>query len=227
MDTRVERGAPLAGEPSLAVERPAPEGAPRRPSWRSGLLGEALQTALLAGALFLITGSAVEARLVDGPSMQPNLFAGERLVVDKLTYLPVRLDQTPLGGLPDDVTRPFETAVGGPRRGDVVVLRSPTQPDVTLVKRLIGLPGDSVLIRNGQVFVNGVRLEEPYIQFPGTYTYPASGRPLAVPAGRYFVLGDNRPVSYDSHSGWLAPAENLIGRVVFAYWPPRAFGWVR
>lgn len=186
---------------------------------------EALQTALMAGAIFLATSTVVEARLVEGPSMQPNLFSGERLVVDKITYLPARFENTPFAGwVPEGLSQSIEQALGGPKRGDVVVLQSPVQTDVTLVKRLIGLPGDRVLIKSGQVFVNGEALDEPYVRFAARYTYPASGQPLAVPENRYFVLGDNRPVSYDSHFGWLVPAENLVGRAVFAFWPPRAWG---
>ena len=113
---------------------------------------------------------------------------------------------------------------GGPARGDVVVFRAPTQPDKDFIKRVIGLPGDTILVKNGQVLVNGVALDEPYIHFPATYTYPFDGQPRQVPDANYFVLGDNRPNSSDSHLGWFVPVDNLVGKAWISYWPPPSWG---
>jgi signal peptidase I len=86
------------------------------------------------------------------------------------------------------------------------------------------MPGDQLLIQNGKVFINGNELDEPYIRFSASYTYPADGQPIVVPAGQYFVLGDNRPNSRDSHFGWFVPADDLIGRATLSYWPPANWG---
>ncbi len=124
--------------------------------------------------------------------MEPALQNGQVLLVHRSAYL-------------------FE----GPARGDVVVFRGQGAAGDDYVKRIIGLPGDQVLIDAGRVFVNGVELDEPYVLAPDDYTYPADGEPVRVPDGAYFVLGDNRPASADSHLGWFVRAEDVVGRA----WP--------
>ena len=114
---------------------------------------------------------------------------------------------------------------GGPHRGDLVVFRAPTGPARDFVKRVVGLPGDSVLVDSGRVEVNGQALDEPYIRFQASYSYPANGQEVVVPPGQYFVLGDNRPNSRDSHFGWFVPAANLVGRAWVSYWPPADWGF--
>ena len=170
---------------------------------------ELAQTAAIMLALFFGIRGVVQNFRVEGPSMQPTLTSGQYLWVNKAAYLD-------LGG-----QFPF----GGPRRGDIAVLRPPGETeDIDLIKRVIGLPGDRILIQHGQVFVNDERLDEPYIRFAASYSYPADGQPLVIPDGQYFVLGDNRANSRDSHLGWLVPAENLVGRAWLSYWPPAAWG---
>ena len=110
------------------------------------------------------------------------------------------------------VIHKWDSAVSGAlARGDIIVFRNPANDDVVLLKRLIGLPNDQLLVSNGTVFVNGDRLAEPYVLYPATYTYPPDGQGRTVPAGNYFVLGDNRPNSADSHLGWFVPEANIIG----------------
>jgi signal peptidase I len=124
-----------------------------------------------------------------------------------------------------DVVRAIPYGIEEPQRADVIVYRNPISGDRLAVRRIIGLPGDTVNIdeSTGAVSVNGQPIEEPYIQFPFgcsricTWTLPEAGS--AAANGQcgsercYFILGDNRPSSVDSRQGWLLPAENIIGRV--------------
>jgi signal peptidase I len=168
---------------------------------------EVLQTAVLMLALFLGIRVLVQNFRVEGPSMLPTLTSGEYLWVNKAAYFE-------LNG---------HFILGGPQRGDIAVLRPPNE-DVDLIKRVIGLPGDRVLIKNGEVLINDQPLDEPYIRFSAGYSYPIDGKSLIVPDGQYFVLGDNRSNSRDSHLGWFVPADNLIGRAWLSYWPPASWG---
>ncbi len=145
------------------------------------------------------------------------------LLISKASYF--HIEGTPLDRfLPTTRQGSTDYVFGGPQRGDVVVFRAPTQPDKDFIKRIIGLPGDTILIKNGHVFVNGAPLDEAYIHYPATYTYPFDGQPKQIPDGNYFVLGDNRPNSSDSHLGWVVPVDNLIGKAWISYWPPTDWG---
>jgi len=160
-------------------------------NWKRFFL-DILETLILAVVLFFGI-NAVSARVrVDGFSMRPTLQDGEYILVNKLAY------QT-----------------GEPKRGDIVVFVFPVNPQEDLIKRVIGLPGESVAVHNGIVSVNGVPLTEPYIAAP-----PAYDDEWIVPEGQLFVLGDNRNDSRDSHQWGFLPVENVIGRAVLIYWPP-------
>jgi signal peptidase I len=170
---------------------------------------ELLQTIVLMAVLFLGMRGVAQNFRVEGPSMQPTLTTGEFLWVNKAAYFEWH----------------GQYLLGGPQRGDIAVLRPPdTAEDIDLIKRVIGLPGDQLRIQHGQVFINGRPLAEPYIAFKASYNYPLDGTDAVVPGGQYFVLGDNRANSRDSHLGWFVPAENLIGRAWLSYWPPAAWG---
>ena len=187
--------------PSHSTEKPlqnpndyspevAPTPTPASTSWTRGLL-DLLETVGLAIVLFLVI-NAVSARVrVDGLSMVPTLQNGEFVLVNRLAY-----------------------RLGTPTRGDIVVFRSVNQPDLDLIKRVIGTPGDDVTIGDARVIVNGVALIEPYINAEPRYTGHWS-----VPAGYLFVLGDNRNDSSDSHAWGLLPIGNVIGKAVLIYWP--------
>ena len=188
-----------------------------------GLAWELLQTIVLTLAIFLGVRSVVQNFRVEGASMEPTLQTGQYLLINKASYFHV--EGTPVDDVvPTTHQGSTDYVFGGPQRGDVVVFRAPTQPDKDFIKRVIGLPGDTILIKNGQVMVNGQVLYEPYIHFPATYTYPFDGQPRQVPDGNYFVLGDNRPNSSDSHLGWFVPVENLVGKAWISYWPPPSWG---
>jgi signal peptidase I len=151
-----------------------------------------METVVLAVVLFLAI-NAISARVrVDGSSMIPTLQNGEFVLVNRLAY-----------------------RLGDMQRGDIIVFRSINENDLDLIKRIIGLPGDTVLVQNGQVLVNGQPLSEPYIAAPPRY----SGE-WRVPEGHLFVLGDNRNDSSDSHQWGLLPLENVIGKAILIYWPP-------
>jgi signal peptidase I len=188
-----------------------------------GLAWELLQTIVLTLAIFLGVRSVVQNFRVEGASMEPTLETGQYLLISKVSYF--HIEGTPLANiLPTTHQGSIEYLFGGPQRGDIVVFKAPTQPDKDFIKRVIGLPGDTVLIKNGTVIVNGQPLNEPYIHFAATYTYPFDGQAKQIPDGYYFVLGDNRPNSSDSHLGWNVPVDNFVGRAWVSYWPPTDWG---
>jgi signal peptidase I len=158
---------------------------------------EIIETLLLTFFIFWLVHSLVGRYRIDGSSMNPTLLDGEYLVINNLSYL---LDE--------------------PEVGDIVVFRHPRN-ELNLIKRVIGLPGDSVRIDNGTVWVNGQALNEPYIAASPNYNGEWD-----VPADTIFVLGDNRNNSSDSHSWGFLPEENLLGKAFYVYWPPADWGEV-
>ena len=139
---------------------------------------------------------------VEGTSMLPRLADEQRIFVNKFIY---RIDRI--------------------ERGDVVVFKLSADPTRSYIKRVIGLPGESVEIRSGAVFVDGRPLSEDYI--PDYYRDLASHAPVRVPEDEYFVLGDHRNTSKDSRVWGTVDAASITGKAVFAYWPPERFGTVR
>ena len=129
--------------------------------------------------------------------MEPNLQEGERLLVNKVVY-----------------------HFHEPERGDVIVFHPPNNPQVEYIKRIIALPGDTVEVENGVVYVNGLLSDEPYIKEPPRYTLDKR----EIPENEYFVLGDNRNNSSDSHTGWTMPRQNIIGKAWLSIWPPGQWG---
>lgn len=154
---------------------------------------DVLETIVLSLVLFLGI-NAISARIrIESISMQPTLYAGDYVIVNKIAY-----------------------KLGEPSRGDVVVFHYPPDPGrEPYIKRVIGLPGDQVVVRDNQVLVNGVALDEPYINSAPNYDGEWS-----VPEDSLFVLGDNRNNSSDSHSWGMVPLKNVIGKAEVVYWPP-------
>ena len=150
-------------------------------------------TVLIALAVFAILRLTMQSYTVVMSSMEPNFHQGDCIMVSKVNY-----------------------RSSGPQRGEVIVFNPPFNSPHPFIKRVIGLPGEIVEVGGGSVFVNGIRLEEEYVSAPPNYTMPATG----VPENQYFVLGDNRNNSNDSHTGWVVPLDNIIGRAWFVYWPP-------
>jgi signal peptidase I len=160
-------------------------------NWKRFVL-DIIETLALAAILFFGI-NLVSARVrVDGFSMQPTLEDGEFVLVSKVNY-----------------------QFGDVERGDIVVFHFPLDPEQELIKRVIGLPSDTISVQNGQVSVNGWVMDEPYIA-----AAPAYSGEWIVPDGQLFVLGDNRNDSSDSHSWGYLPLEKVVGKAVVIYWPP-------
>ncbi len=190
---------PPAEQGELAADKT--EQAPTKPGWVT-LLYEVLETVALAVIIWLVVNFATARFIVEGSSMEPNFHTGQMLIVSRLAY-----------------------KFGPPQRGDVIVFQYPGNLTDDYIKRIIGVPGDTIAIEAGKVLVNGVQLTEPYIstdgglgQFKGHWT---------VPADSYFVMGDNRSHSSDSRSWGMLPAADIIGKAWISYWPPPDWGIIK
>jgi signal peptidase I len=179
---------------------------PREQSVRVPLLRALLELlhdlAVAALFCFFLIAFVAQAFRVQGTSMQPLLADGERIIVNKFVYR----------------FHPIE-------RGDVVVFWYPREPQISFIKRVVGLPGDVVELRRGAVFVNGQRLSEGYLaaQFKDTDNYPAT----EVKKGYYFVLGDHRNSSNDSRTWGDVPEKYIYGKAVYRFWPMAKIGPIR
>lgn len=191
--------------PPLEDEPPAED----KPSgWQTAwaVIREVGETIILTLIIFFLIQTVIRNFRVVGTSMVDNLHDGQYLIIDKVSYNPLVTDLL---------------KIGGPQRGDVIVFEPPNRPGEDYVKRIIGLPGEQVEIRAGQVYINGIPLAEPFKPNPGSYTMP---NPMVVPEGQVFVLGDNRNNSNDSHNWGTLPMENIVGRAWLSYWPPTEWG---
>jgi signal peptidase I len=168
--------------------------------------GENIKILVLAlGLALFIRTFIAEPRYIPSESMLPTLEIGDRLIVEKLSYYSHQ-----------------------PQRGDIVVFEPPPQlqeqgylVDQAFIKRIIGLPGDTIEVKNGRVFVNKELLTELYIAEPPNYLMSA----IVVPSDRLFVMGDNRNNSNDSHIWGFLPQRNIIGHACFRFWPLERIGW--
>ncbi len=168
---------------------------------------ENIQVLIIALVLALLIRTFVaEPRFIPSDSMVPTLAVGDRLVVEKLSY-----------------------QFHPPHQGDIVVFDPPQQlqrqgyaRDQAFIKRIIGEPGQTIAVRQGKVFIDGQPLQEPYILEPPNYT----AGPYQVPADQYFVMGDNRNNSNDSHVWGFLPKQNIIGRAWLRFWPLDRLGRV-
>jgi len=208
-----------AGE-STSTAVPDDPVATRRPS----IVREIIETLLLALIIFVAVRAVVLNFRVDGQSMKPSLDNNEMLLVNRNAYFAFDEDQW-LGWIPGVETDPDADPsypFGKPERGDIVVLDPPdsASADKPYIKRVIGEAGDTVEIRNDQVFINGQQLNEPYIDRGDWECRPAQTcGPLTVPEDSVFVLGDNRGNSEDSRYFGIVPIEDIIGKAWLTYWP--------
>ncbi len=178
----------------IAPETPLVEPEPKKKSefWKQLL--ELVETLLLAVLLYFAIDAVFARVRVENISMQPTLYQGDVLVVNKLAY-----------------------KLGDYKTGDIVIFHNPNFEEEDFIKRLIGTPGDTVVVKDGRVLVNGTELEESYIRETPDY----EGE-WVVPDDAIFVLGDNRRQSSDSHSWGFVPLDDVVGKAIFVYWPPQA-----
>jgi signal peptidase I len=198
--------------PASVWAPPAPRRAPV-----AGWLGELVQTIALALLVLALARMIVVNYRVDGRSMMPTLEHDQFLFVNQIAYASV--DNELLQQLwPGDAARPDgrHYLFGPPRRGDIVVLWPPSGTGRPYIKRIIGLPGEVVEVRNGRAYVDGVALDEPYVRERSS----RSEAPVRVPPDHYFVLGDNRDHSSDSRLFGPLPSDHIVGLAWVAYWPP-------
>jgi signal peptidase I len=220
-----------AWQEAVAVGPVAQEAPERRSATRAvgRHLREIAETIILALVIFLVVRAVVQNFQVEGSSMEPTLESSWYLLVNKAAYWEVNVETlskfVPFLDPGDDPTRYI---FGGPGRGDVVVFIAPDQvpgqPERDFIKRIIGLPGETVEIKDCTVYVNGEALDEPYIKEQTNSTEP----PVVVPPDHYFVLGDNRNNSRDSRAEEIGmiPKESIIGKAWLTYWPFDALGFV-
>ncbi len=164
-----------------------------------------LETIVFVGSLFIVIYLFIlQPNQVKGASMEPTFISGDYILTSKVTY-----------------------KFRKPQRGDVIVFKAPKNPDIDYIKRIIGLPGDVVLIRDGDVYINGQLIPDNYTAAK-TNTWDngaiAENQPLPVPPGDIFVMGDNRPRSSDSREFGPVPEDTIIGQVFFRYYPPNKTG---
>lgn len=159
---------------------------------------------MIAVAVLVFIGLrlTIQTYVVYGPSMQPNFYEHQRLLVNKVVY-----------------------NFHDPERGDVIVFEPPYEGSDSFIKRVIGLPGERVEIRQGQVYIyqadgSVLELDEPYIEDVARRDYSSE----VIPEGEYFVMGDNRNNTDDSRNGWTVPAEDIIGKTWISIWPPDMWG---
>jgi signal peptidase I len=181
---------------------------------------EVIEAVLLAVVVFMLLQTTVRNFKVDGSSMDPTLENGQYLLVNRLVYLRIEMDRfsniVPFWQAEEDSVR---YAIHPPERGEVIVFEfpdsNPSNSKKDFVKRVIGLPGETIDVKDGVPFVDGVVLEEPYL----TTKDHSNGRKVELGAGEYYVMGDNRAHSNDSRRWEAVPEENLRGKVWMIYWP--------
>jgi signal peptidase I len=194
-----------ADDRDIAVTRLRRES--RQGLWSEGF--KLLRDIFLIIVVFILFGVFfVQPVVVEGTSMLPQLHDGERLLVNKLVYY--RIQSVRWGHI---------------ERGDIVVFWFPNDPDKSYVKRVIGLPGEIIEVRNGKVLVNGRELAEDYLNHEYNQSLPSSPA-KKVEDHHYFVMGDNRDNSSDSRYWGLVPEKYIYGKAFFRYWKPSNMGFL-
>ena len=199
---------------------------PTKPVSELRYIRELAEMVIFVVILFFLVRGVVQNFLIEGQSMEPNLHSGQFILVNKLANMHFDLNapQRALGQeLPPNVVYP----IGMPTYGEVVVFEYPNDPSKDYIKRVIGLPGDTIEFRDAMVFVNGQQLVEPYLQGAPTYCHQGdecATSPVTVAPNSLFVLGDNRENSSDSREWGGLPFDRVIGQAWVVYWPYQTIG---
>jgi signal peptidase I len=174
---------------------------------------ELIQTVILAVILFLLIRNVIQNFRIDGISMEPNFHNGQFLIVNRFSYCPgLHLDINPL-----NIHWQKTWCIRQPNRGDVIVFEYPKDLSRDFIKRVIGLPGETVEVRGGKIYIDGQLMPEPFGPNPGSST----NGPITVGSDEVFVMGDNRNNSSDSRTWGSLPLKYVIGKALLSYWPPR------
>ena len=200
-----------AGESFSAAEEVAPPAPPIKSFWR-----EVLETVLLTVMIFFLVKGLVANFRILGTSMEPNFHTDQLVLVNKAAYF--HLDANTWLKLIPGVHPDGKNVIwlfGGPKRGDVLIFEPPDVVNEDYIKRVIGLPGDKVEVKSGNVYVNDKPLNEPYIKEAPFSPYNAA----IVPPNQLFVMGDNRNASRDSRSFGMLPVDLIVGKALLVYWP--------
>lgn len=192
----------MSGEQT--VEKTVTVESKSKPDIGKVILREALSWLWVILAFLLITGTIVQARVIPSGSMENTLLVGDHLLMSRFGYDA----EVPMTQLHMRLWRE-------PHRQQIIVFRAPLPGNPDYIKRLIGLPGDLLEIRQGVVYINGRKLDEPYRAAPPNLLDDYG--PVTVPAGEYFMMGDNRDDSYDSRYWGFVPHENIIGTPILVY----------
>ena len=201
------------GRSEAAIEPAAADQTQEKKSQASRAVREIVETLLLAALIFFLVRLVVLNFRVDGESMLPNLDDGQMLLVNRNAYQHIDVG--------DQRYYPFDP----PERGDVIVFDPPTNSEKPYIKRIIGLPGEEVTFGQGHVYIDGVMLEEDYIQ-DRTRCGRSDTCDVVVPPDHVFVLGDHRSNSSDSRVFGPVPVERIVGKAWLSYWPPDDIGFV-
>ncbi len=193
MVSSTSAGPAIPVAPPLEMPTASPRGMTRR------IVRDVLETAVFTIAIFLLVRSTIQPYRIAGASMEPNFSESQFLLVNKLAYL---LDE--------------------PARGDVIIFHHPDGSGLDIIKRVIGVPGDTIEVRQGQLFINNLPTREPYPVLPAAY----DASPVLVGTGMLYVLGDNRADSADSHTWGVLSQTNLIGKAWLSLLPLNTAGLV-
>ncbi|MDH7485419.1 MAG: signal peptidase I [Anaerolineae bacterium] len=180
-------------------------------SWTQ-MLRELVETLILTLVIFLLIRNVVQNFRVEGSSMEPNLHNGQFLIVNRFAYCPGFHLDIPFV----DIHWQKVWCIWEPQRGDVIVFHAPDR-DKDYIKRVIGLPGETIEMRQGQVFINGRPLQEPYETRRNVLSAPT----VTLGPDELFVMGDNRPNSNDSRNWGSLSMEQVVGKALLCYWPPQ------
>lgn len=167
-----------------------------------------LEAGVMAAAIFVLVYLFLfQPHQVRGKSMMPNFHDQENLLTDKISY-----------------------RFNDPERGDVIVFKAPHNEEYEYIKRVIGLPGESVLLKQGHIFINDQELYEPYLPsnlLTKRGSFLSEEKTIFISENHYFVLGDNRNQSSDSREWGLVPSDNIVGKAWFRYWPLGSLGIIK